>query len=151
MKKKLNFVVLTVLLAAFFSCSDDRNPIPSSRVYLKLDLTFKDKELKTIPSYKIYTTKNINTANRESVGFGGVLVVHTYLDEYKAFDIACPYEAKQSVTVSVDEEIRYAVCPVCNTSYDIGFGTGAPNGASRYYLRTYNIYRNTQDELVVSN
>ncbi|MDR3250193.1 MAG: hypothetical protein LBT42_00815, partial [Tannerella sp.] len=92
-------VVLVTTVFFSFSCKEQKNPIPVARVYLNLDLTFEDKALKAVPSYKIYTAKDVNIALGERAGYGGVLVVHTHLDEYKAFDLACPFEAKPSVTV----------------------------------------------------
>jgi hypothetical protein len=133
-----------------FSCKDEVNPIPSNRVYLKLDLTFEDKELKAIPSYKEFTIKDINIVQGESIGFGGVLVVHNMLGEYKAFDRACTYEVNSNTTVVVDEEVLYAECPVCGTKYEIGIGNGAPNGKSRYNLKQYNTTLNGST-LIVHN
>lgn len=137
------FYPLALLLAFWLlrpvSCQVIENPVPAWRVYLNIDLTFKDKALKAVPAYKIFMLKDANLAQGESVGFGGVLVVHNMFDEYKAFDLACPYEARRDVLVEVDNEVLYAVCPVCGTKYDIGTGYGAPNGKSRHSLRTYDV------------
>lgn len=143
-------IIICCILIAVFSCKTEENPIPLYAVYLSLDLTFEDKELKAVPSYKEYTSKNINVALGERIGYGGVLVVHTMLDEFKAFDRACPYEVNASVTVEVDDEILYAVCPKCSTKYDIGFGTGAANGVSKHGLRQYNTILNGS-KLIVKN
>jgi nitrite reductase/ring-hydroxylating ferredoxin subunit len=128
------------LLISHLTCTDEyENPIPSFPVYLYLDLTFEDKELKAIGSYKEYTDKNINHESGKRSGFGGILVVHTMLDEFKAFDRACPFEVQPDITVEVDEEVLYAICPKCGSKYDIGFGTGAlVQGVSKYGLRPYN-------------
>lgn len=142
------------LCVCFFSCKTEENPIPSYPVRLNLDLTYKDKELKAIPAYKEYTNQNINITLGERIGYGGVLVIHTMLGEYKAFDRACPYEANANVTVQVDEELLYAVCPKCGTKYEIGligFGDGRPDGVGRYGLRPYNTNRSNNNTLIVSN
>ncbi|MDR2147548.1 MAG: (2Fe-2S)-binding protein [Tannerella sp.] len=144
------FKYIIFLLFIFVSCEEAENPIPIRRVYLTLDLTFEDKDLKAIPSYKAFTVRDVNLAQGESVGFGGVLVVHDMLGAYKAFDLACAYEVRQDVTVQVDNEVLYAVCPVCGTQYDVGTGNGAPNGKSRHYLRMYSV-RQDANKLIVSN
>jgi nitrite reductase/ring-hydroxylating ferredoxin subunit len=144
------FVFMLIASFAFLSCGDDENPIPDMRVYLNLDLTFEDKELKAIPSFKEYTVKNVNLALGEAVGFGGVLVVHTMTDEYKAFDRACPFEANSTIAVAVDDVVLYAVCPRCGTKYDIGFGTGAPTGSSKHFLKQYNVIHSS-NKLKVSH
>jgi nitrite reductase/ring-hydroxylating ferredoxin subunit len=149
--KSLWFILLIgSLLFSPISCEKVENPIPVQRVYLNLDLTFEDKELKAVPSCKAFTIKDANLAQGESVGFGGVLVIHNMFGEYKAFDLACPFEARQDVLVEVDNEILYAVCPVCGTKYDVGTGNGAPNGKGRHYMRTYNVIQNG-NKLVVTN
>jgi nitrite reductase/ring-hydroxylating ferredoxin subunit len=132
------------------SCENAENPVPGKRVYLVLDLSFEDKELKAIPSYKTFTVKDINLAQGESAGYGGVLVVHNMFGEYKAFDLSCTFEARPDVLVAVDNEILYAVCPVCGTKYDVGTGNGAPYGKSRHYLRMYNVTQNG-NKLIVTN
>jgi nitrite reductase/ring-hydroxylating ferredoxin subunit len=141
-----NRILLTVCFSLVFhlSCTDAYDhPIPSYPVYLLLDLTFEDKELKAPGSYREYTVRDINPGLGERVGFGGILVVHTtMLNEYRAFDRACPHEAQSGVTVEVDGEGLNAVCPRCGTKYEVivGLATGAPvEGVSRYGLRSYGI------------
>ena len=144
-------ILITCCILTFaLSCDVKRNPIPDAPVYLNLDLTFEDKELKAIPSYKEYTAKNINIALGERAGFGGILVVHNMLGEYKAFDRACPYEINAGITVEVDNEVLYAVCPKCGTTYEIGIGSGVPNGSSKHHLRQYSVTLNG-NKLIVSN
>ena len=143
--------ILTIccILMLTFSCGIEENPIPSVPVYLNLDLNLEDKELRPIPSYKEYGSRNINPGLGERAGFGGVLVVHNVFDEFKAFDRTCPYEANPSITVEVDNEVLYAVCPKCGTKYDIA-GSGAPNGSSKHYLRQYSVTING-NRLIVRN
>ena len=138
------------ILISTFSCKVEKNPIPITAVYLNLDLTYEDKELKTIPSYKEYTIKNINIGLGERAGYGGILVVHDMLGKYKAFDRACPHETNPGVTVEVDNEVLYAVCPKCGTKYEIGIGDGIPNGSSKHSLRQYSVTI-SGDKLIVRN
>ncbi len=137
------------LVACFFSCKEETNPIPVLHVFLELDLSFEDKELKAVPSCKEYTAENI-IIGKEYVGYGGVLVVHTMLGEYKAFDLACPYEAVSKIKVKADDATLYAICPKCESRYDIGFGTGAPEGKSKHYLRRYSTFL-SGSKLIVKN
>ena len=133
--------IICCILLFTISCGFEKNPIPYAAVNLNLDLTFKDKVLQPIGSYKEYTSKNINIA-LERAGYGGVLVVHNFLDEYKAFDRTCPYEVNPGITVEVDNEVRYAICPKCGTKYEIGMSAGVPDGSSRHGLLQYNVTKN---------
>jgi nitrite reductase/ring-hydroxylating ferredoxin subunit len=142
---------LVFLFLLCVSCLKIEDPIGDFPVYLRLDLTTKDKELReeNAPSSKIYTLQNINT-NIERTGFGGILVVRTVTGQLQAFDLACPHEASRSVLIVPDENSLYAVCPKCGTKYDIAFGTGAPDGVSRFYLKRYNV-SGSGSQLTVSN
>ena len=144
-------LIICCLFILSLSCDIEENPIPTTSVYLNLDLTFEDKELKVIPSHKIYTYKNINTALGERAGFGGVLVIRNMLGEYKAFDMACPYEINPGIIVEVDNEILYAICPKCGTKYEIGISSGVPSGGpGKHSLRQYNVIING-NKLIVKN
>jgi nitrite reductase/ring-hydroxylating ferredoxin subunit len=145
------FIICCILLS-HLSCTDEYdNPIPVAPVYLNLDLTYKDKELKTVPSYKEYTDRDINPALGERRGFGGILVVYTMLGEYKAFDRACPNEVQANITVEVDNEILYATCPKCGSKYEIGFGTGSRSeGVTTHGLRSYSTTLNGS-KLIIKN
>ena len=141
-------IICCILLFAL-SCGFEKNPIPYAPVNLNLDLTFKDKELRTSGSYKEYTSKNINIS-LERAGYGGILVVHNYLNEYRAFDRTCPYEVNPGITVEVDSVVRYAVCPKCGTKYEIGMSAGVPDGLSRHGLLEYSVIKNG-NTLIVKN
>ena len=143
-------LIICCILLATFSCKVEENPIPIVAVYLNLDLTFEDKELKASPSYKIFTPKNINIGIGERAGYGGVLVVHDMLGQYKAFDLACPHEADPGVTVVVDDDVLYAVCPKCGTKYEIGIANGVSGGPSKHSLRQYTVIL-SGDKLIVKN
>ncbi|MDR1407728.1 MAG: (2Fe-2S)-binding protein [Tannerella sp.] len=140
---------LLILSLLAFACGEVENPVPNYPVYLDLDLTFEDKALRDVPSSKTYTLKNINI-NTERVGFGGVLVVHASDGLFYAFDMACPYEASRSAIIEADANTLYAVCPKCGTKYDIGFGSGAPDGIGKDYLRRY-IVTGADPRLTVRN
>ncbi|MDR2138514.1 MAG: (2Fe-2S)-binding protein [Tannerella sp.] len=129
---------LVFLFLLCIACTETENPIGNFPVYLRLDLTTKDKELRSPGTGKTYTSKDINPGI-ERAGFGGVLVVHAMDNRFYAFDLACPHEANRSVLIVPDENTVYAVCSGCGTKYDIAFGTGAPNGVSRFYLKRYNV------------
>jgi nitrite reductase/ring-hydroxylating ferredoxin subunit len=135
------FCVLAVLI---LSCDKPYiSSIPDYPVYLELDLDFEDKALKEIQAYHIYTKDNINQ-DIERTGFGGVLVYHGISDNgmgaYYAFDAACPHEAKRTVTVEVDVDRIYAVCPKCQSKYELLNGIGNRiSGPSQEQLKSYQV------------
>ena len=132
-------ILLSYLCLCLMACTKEYyNPIPVRRVYLEVDLNYRDKELQAFASHKIFTSKN--TINgKEQTGFAGVLVTCTLFGEYKAFDAACPHEARTDAVIEIDEEYN-AVCKVCGSKYEVilNYGSGACiGGPSKHPLRLY--------------
>lgn len=86
-----------------------------------------------------------------ATGFGGVLLIEG-IDAFNpaisaplAFDLACPVERKANVRVKIDRETYVAICPECNSTYDVTMGNGAPlsgeaaTGKYKYALRQYKV------------
>lgn len=142
MKKSRWSILLLATLALSCTKTYESN-IPYRQVNLELDLTFEDKDLKSISAYKIFTQGRYAG---ESTGFGGVLVYHSP-DEggtYYAFDAACPYEANKNTLVTVDEGGICAFCPKCHSRYNLlDGGAGNPeSGPSKYPLKAYRVFVN---------
>jgi nitrite reductase/ring-hydroxylating ferredoxin subunit len=138
-------IALCLLALALNACGKTYiSSIPDYPVYLELNLTFEAKNLLPVSAYQIYTPQNIDQAI-EKTGFGGVLVYHGIgsagTDAYFAFDAACPHEANRSVTVEVDDNHLYAICPKCHTQYDLMSGSGTPvSGPGREQLKPYRVW-----------
>ena len=146
------FLIFCSLLACYLCCTDDYyNPVPPRHVYLEIDLTYRDKELRSMASCKIFTPKSNIILGKEYTGFAGVLVTHTNLDGYKAFDLACPHEVRADAIIEIDSE-NNAVCKVCGSKYEVinfyGSG-GCISGPSKYPLRHYFITPSSGDRLIV--
>ncbi|MDD2436195.1 MAG: (2Fe-2S)-binding protein [Massilibacteroides sp.] len=140
----------------FLSCGElEDSDIPSTYVNLTLDLTYEDKELNTVTAHKIYTTKDINTSQQEAVGFGGIIVYHSTLNGYVAYDIACPYELNANTVVTAEEFSLTATCPKCGSVYDLENGGRPLSGPSaenpgRKRLRIYSTTK-VGNKIYVSN
>lgn len=147
------FFTTCFILILFFACTDDYdNPIPSYPVYIEVDFqTPRDKDLKGTPSFCVYTPKNKKA--RESIGFGGVLVVNTIYNEYKAFDLSCPNETNRNVIVEVQDDLN-AVCPTCGSKFEVILNSSSGiciGGATKYSLRSYYVIRNGNNGMYVRN
>lgn len=143
MMRKMRWSIL-LLAGIALSCSKTyESSIPYRQVNLQLDLTFEDKDLKSLQAYKIFTQ---GRHAGELTGFGGVLVYHgtdnNGVDAYYAYDAACPYEADKYTLVSVDENGIYAFCPKCHSRYNLlDGGAGNPiSGPSQYGLKVYQVW-----------
>jgi nitrite reductase/ring-hydroxylating ferredoxin subunit len=118
--------------------------IPNYPVYLELDLNYEDKDLQKFPYAKLLTPTNISQ-DGELTGFGGVWVYHNFdaatgRDVFYAFDAACPYEASRTIRVEMDDVFMYAVCPKCQSKYDLYSGYANPvAGPGRERLKPYTV------------
>lgn len=66
---------------------------------------------------------NVNTFT----GYGGVLLMMG-IDGPMAYDLSCPVEASQDITLSINPENFEAVCPRCGSRYNPLTGAGGPLG-----------------------
>ena len=147
---------LLLIFGVAIACDKlDDNPV-YGKVYLTLDLRNRDKALLGIPGYRTYLYSNpgidYNPQKNERLGLGGLLIVHTPLDEYCVFDLACPNEQtpNRNTIVEVDESMINAVCPRCGTKYQILNGTGIALEGKKYGLRSYHIAVNGYTGIVTN-
>jgi len=147
--KALHAISIIICLLVIQACDKIENSrIPYSYVFLELNLSYEDRALKDPLAYKVYTE---NQYNGRKVGFGGVLVFRgverdVYGSFLYAFDTACPYEAKNNINVTIDNEY-YAVCLTCGSKYDIMNGWGLPvEGPSLSNMRVNRLKKYTVSE-----
>ena len=145
--------ILCCMFILFCTCTKEyENPIPKRWVYLEVELLDRDKILQTPSSYKIFTEKN-TIHGKEHTGFAGVLVTYSTFDGYKAFDVACPHEARPDAIVEIDADYN-AVCKVCGSKYEVilNYGSGACiGGPSKYPLRPYRTILKNKTLIVSQN
>ena len=136
----MKHLIITGCLCVFLSaCTKEyANPIPSLRVFIEVDLSYRDKELVGYNSHKIFTPQN-TIRGKEYTGYAGVLVTRTIFGDYKAFDLACPHEVRKNSAVAIDDDYN-AVCKDCGSKYEVilNYGSGmCLSGPSKYPLRYY--------------
>lgn len=84
-----------------------------------------------------------------ATGFGGVLLIGG-TDPFTsdpnvplAYDLSCPVERKRDIRVVIDDATLEAVCPLCDSHYNVINGGGGPvsgpalTGQVKYGLRRY--------------
>ncbi|MDR0796102.1 MAG: hypothetical protein LBE79_08660 [Tannerella sp.] len=123
--------------------------IPVNPVYgpvnLGLNLLFREKALRGIPSYQIYSLSkpgiDFNPQLNERIGLGGLVVVHTPFDTWAAFDLACPNEQtpNRNTLVEIIDGGSHAICAQCGTKYQILDGTGIAIEGKKFGLRSYHV------------
>lgn len=130
------YLFLSILVISFAGCNDNViSSIPDFPVYLDLNLTSTYSTFRNSTNKFMLFEKPVIATDR--IGYGGILV-YTGLDkEYYAFDMSCPYEAKQNIRV-YPNDLGQAICEGCGSVFDIGYGIGNPSsGKAKETLKRY--------------
>ncbi|MDR1678317.1 MAG: hypothetical protein LBR81_00875 [Prevotellaceae bacterium] len=150
-----NNIFIGLLGLLFFTACEDVNSnssIQSYRVYINQNLNQYAIELRTMGGSKTYT-EVIWNEGVAAIGYGGVLVIHGYDDNYYAFDMACPKEKKRTVRVQPNGAGQ-AVCEQCGSVFNIGYGSGnCVSGEAKEALRRFrvSVQASTQGDILQVN
>jgi len=137
---------LLVLFLSFAGCQGYESSIPDRPVYLKRNIF--TQSLGSMGNYLYVTKSNIAT---DRLGYGGILVVHAYDDNYYAFDLACPVELNQNIRVGKPDLSFICKCDSCGERYDLSLGLGVPlNHISKETLRRYKVHFDDNNNIIVT-
>lgn len=149
----MNRLISALLTIAFTfgisSCRhEEENPIPNRNVNVRTP--YNDfMQLRNAGTHIEYKFGNYYAAGT-LLGFGGILIFRDYDNKLHAADLACPVEADEGVTVEVN--MPYAICPKCNSKYDLTFGFCTPvSGPSKFNLKMYQSVFEAGDYIQVRN
>lgn len=138
-------VFLFILISSLFSCKDDyvdgNTLLPNVTVNFTINLNLPEGiDLRTGGNYKIFPNKGIR----------GVIVFNNGLENYTAFDLACPHiELQECSTMTFEQSQLSMKCP-CDDK-EFSKIDGAPLDSSiRYAARNYSVVQNG-DYLIVRN
>lgn len=98
-----------------------------------------------------------------ATGYGGVLLIEG-MDPFSgatgvplAYDLSCPVECTPTIRVAIDGKTYEAVCPVCDSHYDVTMLAGAPTagpaltGEHKYGLRRYYCHPTTLGGYIIND
>jgi len=136
--KPLKYYIFTLLLASQLASCDDsyQSSIPDYPVNLELNLTSTYPNFNSPNMFELFEKPKIAT---DRIGFGGVIVYIGMDNNYYAYDMACPYEAKRTILVYRDSTgLPQVVCKTCGSIYDVSYGIGNPtSGPAKEVLKRY--------------
>lgn len=150
MKRLMLIAALLSLL--FSSCeriNDDRIPPLAVNIEFSNVGMWNTYGVAATPDFRYFIKQELKPAGfpyteLTYTGFGGVLLVCDVMNFPRAYDMACPYEAKNNVRIYVDKEKLQAVCPKCGSRFDIydnpGYPLSGPAAEKRYGLQQYHVF-----------
>ncbi len=136
---KLKLIFISFILFLFFSMCDNQSPIPETYVNFTIQLddpTFVD----LVPiSGSVYLPYEGNK---------GIIVIHTEISKFMAYDATCTYDPENSWgRVVIDASGISAVDTVCGSTYSLmldGMVTEGPSGLPLVqYVADYNANLNS--------
>ncbi|MBQ9556372.1 MAG: hypothetical protein IJV05_09115 [Muribaculaceae bacterium] len=126
-------LLLLLVLAVAASCDHiDNKAVPGFAVRIDLGnyALWNTYGVNGMGDYRIFNREkglpanfpyNINTYT----GYGGVLLMMG-IDAPLAYDLACPVEQSQNITLSINADNYEAVCPSCGSHFNPLTGMGGP-------------------------
>ncbi len=145
------FLLIPLISLLTVSCNKEgNNIIPEVYVDFTINLGTDPQffDLSAVGNYALID-ENTNNWGVSAAGFdgNGIIVFHSSLDEFFAYDRTCPYDYAingLSVAVNVDEDLINVICPQCSSKYSL-FSFGTPvSGPSKYPLKMYKTSFNGQ-------
>jgi len=156
-KQITTHVALAALLLATHTACDkiDNKAVPSYTVRIDLSgyALWTTYGVSGLGDYRIFNRDKSLPANfpynvNTYTGYGGVLLImglNTATNDYSplAYDLACPVEASQKITLSIDADNFDAICSKCGSHFDVLQGMGGPKSGvaltNKLGLRTYRV------------
>ena len=136
MKRRIKYGLFFCAVLLLSSCIENvTSTIPDYPVRLNLNLLTEYAIFRNSTGESLVFEERIKETDR--IGFGGVLVCTNYEGKYLAFDLACPYEAKQDVRVEVDG--FFVECKECGSRFNFYTSDFAlpDKGPSKQGLKKY--------------
>ena len=132
--KQVFFTIVALIALTFTSSCDqiDNKSVPNFTVRINLGdyARWTTYGVNGVGDYRIFNRekglpKNFPYDMNTWTGFGGVLLMMG-IDGPMAYDLSCPVEATQNITLSIDNDNFEAVCPSCGSRYNPLTGAGGP-------------------------
>lgn len=144
MRTIIKIILLSLLIPILWACGEEEevNVLPSEPVYFEFNLRI-DNVLLTSGNYKEYVKGSYPTLVGQYLGYGGLLVVRSLIDEeipFKAYDLSCPYEKMANVRVKASSDKGIvATCEKCGRVYDLLNDGRISSESSTLHLQRYRV------------
>ena len=144
-------IVLLFLSGILFSCKKEiRSSIPNYEVYIETSPSEYAHLSTSGSAFSYVRTPGVPAPVNFRYGYGGVLIYRDLERKIRSCDLACPVEASRTIRVEVD--MPFAVCPVCNSKFDLSYGFASPiAGPAKESLHIYSNVFERANSIVVSN
>lgn len=145
------FLILMSGIILFQSCTKETSDVVPE-TYINIVL-YSDITTQIGISQSRIITNTMVPVNSLGYDNNGIIIYRNSQNEYFAYDRTCTYHIEESIAVNLWTNPMFAVCPKCNTKYQL-FWSGIPadEGPSVYPLKQYKAsYNPNTFELHITN
>ena len=139
-KPKIGFFIIPVLCIILNSCENSKNDVIPD-VYVNFTISLTDPEFVDLNAIggSVGVDASTNNLGYAAAGYdGNGIIVHSGPDVYYAYDRTCPHDyAVNGLSVKINIDGIYAICPKCSTNYALPAGGTPASGVGRYPLKNY--------------
>jgi len=133
-------IILSIAIL-YLSCSKEKNDVIPD-VYVDFYISLDDPEFLSLnaPTNSVIVTYKTNNLGAPAAGYdsNGIIIYRADETQFYAYDRTCPYDfAVNNLSIKVNIDGIYAVCPQCRTSYALPAGGSPASGPGRYPLKNY--------------
>jgi len=143
-KSKIIFLELFVIVLFLVpSCTNEKNDVIPD-VYVDFYISLSDPlffDLNAVCN-SVIVTYQTNNLGSVAAGYNnnGIIIYRATLDQFFAYDRTCPHDYSTShLSVKVNIDGNFAICPECGTSYALPAGGAPYSGVGKYPLKDYNV------------
>ena len=138
------FLLISLFALVTTSCDREKNDVIPD-ITVDFTINYTDPEFYDL-FYAPGTSALLSSAHRHlglgTAGFdgNGIIVYNTGIQgfEFSAYDRTCPHcYVTEDVSVAVNVDGLFIVCPRCSTEYAIASSGLPQSGPGRYYLKNY--------------
>jgi len=139
-KPENGLFIITFLFIILISCENNKNDVIPD-VYVNFTLSLTDPEFVDLNAIggSVVVDATTNNWGYAAAGYdGNGIIVHSGADSYYAYDRTCPHDyAVNGLSVKINIDGIYAICPKCSTTYALPAGGTPASGVGRYPLKNY--------------
>lgn len=135
-------IILLLLMLSFFSCKENRNPVPDIYVDILIPLGDPLYNSITIPGNYLYIKGGVN----------GILLYHTVDDQYKAYDRTCTYDPDCGKVSFIENTFKAVDTVCCGSEFSMLVDGIVEQGPAEFPLKQYAcIYNQNSNTLQIRN
>jgi len=134
-------IIFFLITGVLLSCSKEKNDVIPD-VYVDFSISLNDPLFFDLnaPGNSVTVNHLTNNMGISAAGYdyNGIIIYRADMTQFYAYDRTCPHDyAVNNISVKVNIDGIFAVCPNCGTRYALPAGGNPGSGIGKYPLKNY--------------